>query len=78
MYDKLVSISRASNVNQILFFKNQLKNIKKGKDESIQPYFMRLTGIRNNLLAIREAICDREMVLKIGRASCRERVSSPV
>ena len=51
MYDNLVSMFRASNANQVLFFKNQLKNIKKGKDESIQSYFMRLTKIRNNLLA---------------------------
>ena len=63
MYDKLVSMFRASNANKILFLKNQLKNIKKGKDESIQSYFMRLIEIRNNLLAIGEAISDREMVL---------------
>ena len=52
MYDKLVSMFKASNANQILFFKNQLKNIKKGKDESIQSYFMRLIEIKNNLLAL--------------------------
>ena len=43
--------------------KNQLKNIKKDKDEPIQSYFMRLTEIGNNLLAIGEAISEREMVL---------------
>ena len=58
-----MSMFKASNVNQILFFKNQLKKIKKGKDESIQSYFMRLTKIRNNLLAIGEVISDREMLL---------------
>ena len=63
MYDKLVSMFRASNANQILFFKNQLKNIKKGKDESIQSYFMRLTKIMNNILVIWEVISDREIVL---------------
>ena len=63
MYDKLVSMFRASNANQVLFFKNQLKNIKKGKDESIQSYFMRLSEIKNNLLAIGEEIVDREMIL---------------
>ena len=31
IYDKLVSMFRASNANQILFFKDQLKNVKKGK-----------------------------------------------
>ena len=63
MYDKLVSMFKARNANQILFFKNQLKSIKKGKDESIQSYFMRLNEIRNNLLAIGEEIFDREIVL---------------
>ena len=38
MYDKLVSMFRANNANQVLFLKNKLKNIKKGKDESIQSY----------------------------------------
>ena len=54
MYDKLVSMFRASNANQVLFFKNKLKNIKKGKEESIQSYFMRLTKIKNDLLDIGE------------------------
>ena len=30
IYNKLVSMFRVNNANQILFFKNQLKNIKKG------------------------------------------------
>jgi len=52
MYDKLILMFKVNNVNQVLFFKNQLKNLKKGRDESVQTYFMKLTEIRNNLLAI--------------------------
>ena len=63
MYDKLVTMFRANNANQVLFFKNKLKNIKKGKDESIQSYFMRLTEIKNDLLAIGEAIADQDLTL---------------
>ena len=63
MYDKLVNMVKANNANQFLFFKNQLKNLKKGKDESIQSYFLKLTEIRNNLLAIGERIDYGEMVL---------------
>ena len=37
--------------------------MKKGRDESVQSYFLKLTEIRNNLLAIGEAIANREMVL---------------
>ena len=58
MYDNLVSMFMASNVNQVLFFENKLKNIKKGKEESIQSYFMRLTQIMNDLLAIGEEVVD--------------------
>ena len=52
MYDKLILMSKANNANQVLFFKNQLKNLKKDRDESIQSYFLKMTEIRNNLLAI--------------------------
>ena len=38
-YDKLVNMFNANNANQVLFFKNQLKNLKKGRDESVQSYF---------------------------------------
>ena len=58
MYDKLVNMFKANNANQVLFFKNQLKNLKKGRDESVQSYFLKLTEIRNNLLAIGETIVD--------------------
>ena len=34
MYDKLVSMFKASNANQILFLKNKLKDIKMDKGES--------------------------------------------
>ena len=40
-----------------------MKNLKKGRDESVQSNFMKLTEIRNNQLAIGETIADREMVL---------------
>ena len=31
MYDKFVSVFKASNANQVLFLKNKLKDIKKGR-----------------------------------------------
>ena len=58
MYDKLILMFKANNANQVLFFKNQLKNLKKGRDESVQSYFLKLIEIRNNLLAIGETIVD--------------------
>ena len=63
IYDKLVSMFKVSDANQVLFLKNNLKDIKKGKDEDIQSYFLRITEIKNNLLSIGEVIPDREMSL---------------
>ena len=63
MYDNLVHMFKEKNVNQVIFFKNQLKNLKKSRVDSVQSYFLNLTEIRNNMLAIGEIITDQEMVL---------------
>ncbi len=59
IYDRLVSMFKVSDANQILFLKNKLNNIKKGKDKDIQSYFLRITEIKNDLLSIGEIIYDR-------------------
>eukprot|EP00253_Pinus_taeda_P014678 PITA_14678 len=61
IYDRLVGMFKASNANQALFLKNKLKDIKKGRGEDIQSYFMRNTEIKNDLISIAEAIVDREL-----------------
>eukprot|EP00253_Pinus_taeda_P023066 PITA_23066 len=63
IYDKLVCMFKVSNANQILFLKNKLKDIEKGKEEDIQSYFLRITEIKNDLLSIGEVILDRELIL---------------
>ena len=52
IYDRLVSLFKVSDANQFLFLKNKLKDIKKGKDEDIQSYFLRITEYKNDLLSI--------------------------
>ena len=52
IYNRLVDMFKVSNANQILFLKNKLKDIKKGKDEDIQSYFLRITEIKNDILSI--------------------------
>eukprot|EP00253_Pinus_taeda_P002446 PITA_02446 len=54
---------KSSNANQIVFLKNKLKDIKEGRNEDIQSYFMRITEIKNDLISIREVIVDRELTL---------------
>eukprot|EP00253_Pinus_taeda_P036683 PITA_36683 len=63
IYDRLVGMLKVANANQILFLKNKLKDIKKGKDKDIQSCFLRITEIKNNLLSIGEVIPDRELTL---------------
>eukprot|EP00253_Pinus_taeda_P016393 PITA_16393 len=63
IYDRLVSLFKVNDANQVLFLRNKPKEIKKGKDESMQAYFLRFTEIRNDLLSIGETIIDREMAL---------------
>jgi len=63
IYDRLVSLFKVSDANQVLFLKNKLKDIKKGKDEDIQSYFLRITEIKNDLLSIGEVIGDRELTV---------------
>jgi len=52
MYDKMVGMFKVNNVNQVLFLKNKLKDIKLDRGKSIQSYFMRITEIKNDFLSI--------------------------
>ena len=63
IYDKLVSMFKVSDANQILFLKNKLKDIKKVKDEDIQSYFLRITESKNDLFLIGEVIPGRELTI---------------
>eukprot|EP00253_Pinus_taeda_P004551 PITA_04551 len=63
IYDRLVNLFKVNDANQVLLLRNKLKEIKKGKVESMQAYFLRITGIKNDLLSIGEIIIEREMAL---------------
>eukprot|EP00253_Pinus_taeda_P001425 PITA_01425 len=63
MNDRLVSLFKVNDANQVLFLRNKLKEIKKGRDESMQAYFLRINEIKNGLLSIGKVIPDREMTL---------------
>ena len=63
IYDRLVSLFKVNDANQVLFLRNKLREIKKDKDESMQAYFLGITEIKNDLLSIGEAITDKEMAL---------------
>jgi len=54
---------KVNDANQVLFLRNKLREIKKGKDESMQAYFLRITEIKNDLLSIGETITETEIAL---------------
>ena len=63
IYDRLVSLFKVSDAKQVFFLKNTLKDIKKGKDEDIQSYFLRIIEIKNDLLSIGEVIPNKELTI---------------
>jgi len=63
IYDRPVSLFKVNDANQVLFLRNKLKEIKKGKDENMQAYFLRIIEVKNDLLSIGEVIPDKEMAL---------------
>eukprot|EP00253_Pinus_taeda_P023931 PITA_23931 len=63
IYNRLVSLFKVNDANQVFFLRNKLREIKKGKNESMQAYFLRITEIKNDLLSIGETIIDKEMAL---------------
>lgn len=46
IYDRLVGLFKSSYPYQIPFLKSKLKDIKNGKCEDIQSYFMRITKLK--------------------------------
>eukprot|EP00253_Pinus_taeda_P001578 PITA_01578 len=63
IYDRLVSLFKVNDANQVMLLRNKLNEINKGKYESMQAYFLRIIKIKNNLLSIGEVIPDMEMTL---------------
>lgn len=67
MYDKLVGIYEVNSLSHILSLKNQLKEIKINKGETIQSYVMRISQLKDQLLSVGEDTSDREpMLISLG------------
>eukprot|EP00253_Pinus_taeda_P027685 PITA_27685 len=62
IYDRLVILFKVNDANQVLFLRNKLREIKKGKDESMQAYFLRITKIKK-ISYLLGRLTDREMAL---------------
>ena len=56
IYDALTKMFEGKNINQKMTLRNQLKNVKIQKLETIQSYFTRVTQIKEQLEAVEENV----------------------
>ena len=63
MYEALRNLFENENPSRIIALKDQLRQCKFNRDDSISTFFVKLSQIRDQLAAIGETIPDREVVL---------------
>jgi len=63
MYDKLIGMHEVNKLIHIITLKNQLRDVKMNKGETIQAYFIMISNVKDQLFPIGEIIPNRELVL---------------
>jgi len=63
MYDKIVGMCEVNNLSHVMDLKNQLKESKMHKGETIQSFFMTITKIKDQLRTTQEIVPNRELVM---------------
>jgi len=63
MYDALKNLLENENPSKILALKDQLRQVKFTKDDSISTYFRKISRIKYQLAVVDESVPDRELVL---------------
>jgi len=63
MYEELNNMFESNNTLGSLTLKGQLQNIKMTKVDTVAPFFMEISEMRDQLGAIGETILDKELVL---------------
>jgi hypothetical protein len=62
MYDSLTNIFAVKNIGKVMSLKNELRDIKMTKDETIASYFVRISQLIDQIQAIEEFIPEKELV----------------
>ena len=62
IYDALVGLYQSSNASRKLILRHQLRFVEMSKLDIVASYLMRITQIRDQLVAIGEAVDDTELV----------------
>jgi len=63
MYDKLVGMYEVNNLNEMISLKDQIKDMKMNKGESMQSYIMRISCLRDHLQRVGETMPNKELVV---------------
>ena len=63
MFDDLIKLFEGNNINQKMTLMNQLNNVKIQHLENVQPYFTRVSQIKEKLGGIEENVEDGEIVM---------------
>jgi hypothetical protein len=62
MYDALTNLFAVKNTGQVMSLKNELRDTKMTKDDTIASYFVRISQLRYQLQDIEEVILENEIV----------------
>jgi putative lipoic acid-binding regulatory protein len=62
MYDALTNLFAVRNIGQVMSLKNELRDTKMTKDDTVASYFVRISQLRDQLQAIEEVIPEKEIV----------------
>jgi hypothetical protein len=63
MFDVLTRLYEGKNINRKMNLRNQLKNTRMQRGESIQEYFSRISQFKEKLEAIGDAIDEGELIM---------------
>ena len=63
MFDSLTKLFKGENINQNMTLRKQLKNVKIQNAETIQSYVMRVSQIKEQLVAIEEEVENAKVVI---------------
>jgi hypothetical protein len=62
MYESLSRLYESKDISHNLSLRNQLRNMKMENSKSVSSYLMRVSQIRDQIVAIGDVISDKELV----------------
>lgn len=63
MYDALIGLYTIKNIEQVMTLRNEFRDFRMTKNNTIASYFVRISQLREHLQAIEEIVFDKEIVI---------------